>query len=147
MTRHPRERMPKEKAAPKSGFKFRRGCLKGMVFVHRTKRFRKCEKLIADCENCNPLIATRLPCFTDADCVIPAPFSRESPWFDHGRSRLARQQEVEHAIIYISRSDGGDRGARRCLRRFAIAGRAAERTDGSPTGGAPRERKSGGGGK
>src|SRR3546814_11936494 len=52
-----------------------------MVFVHRTKRFRKCEKLIADCENCNPLIATRLPCFTDADCVIPAPFSRESRWF------------------------------------------------------------------
>src|SRR3546814_10205871 len=27
------------------------------------------------------LIATRLPCFTDADCVIPAPFSRESRWF------------------------------------------------------------------
>src|SRR3546814_7777715 len=52
-----------------------------MVFGHRTKRFRKCEKLIADCENCNPLIATRLPCFTDADCVIPAPFGRESRWF------------------------------------------------------------------
>src|SRR3546814_5596258 len=100
MTRHPRERMPKEKAAPKSGFKFRRGCLKGMVFVHRTKRFRKCEKLIADCENCNPLIATRLPCFTDADCVIPAPFSRESRWrSEEHTSELQSLMRISYAVF------------------------------------------------
>src|SRR3546814_13567950 len=116
MTRHPRERMPKEKAAPKSGFKFRRGCLKGMVFVHRTKRFRKCEKLIADCENCNPLIATRLPCFTAADCVIPAPFRRQSRWFITdgapwpGRRRLNMRAYVLGGFVVAAAHTAMDNG-------------------------------------
>jgi len=44
----------KKKPPRKGGYEsFRRGCLKGTIFVRRSAIYRKCEKLFLDCKYCN----------------------------------------------------------------------------------------------